>query len=99
MFNRLAGTVSNIKSYPFIQSLFQPTCIQKGAYILYVCRGHFIFSVATVGFEQTMYTVMEGDGSVEICIRVSERVEIPFLFGTNDETAGNLHIRMYKPKH
>ena len=49
-------------------------------------------TVAILGFEQPKYTISEGDGSVEVCVRIFEpdmieRVVIAAI-ATNSITAG-----------
>lgn len=46
-----------------------------------------MFSVAQIGFTQSLYTVNEGDGSVEVCVRVL-RGELGFPLNFKVSIAG-----------
>ena len=51
----------------------------------------------TVAFEQTTYTVSEGDGSTQVCVEVSGvpagglESEIVVTLSPSDDTAGRVH--------
>ena len=69
-------------------------------FVLHVFVYVLLSAGAIVGFEDTIYTVVEGEGDVDICVIVYQPggeipVEFSFEVGvmTSDGTAGT-HIRM-----